>query len=73
MRVPVAVAASSLIVAAAMLIAASDPPQALTGSAAYGDWKQDAPGTRRQITAADLPPPFATGSTRETEIGRAHV
>jgi glucose/arabinose dehydrogenase len=69
MRVPVAVAASSLIVAAAMLVAAADPPQALTGSAAFGDWKQDAPGTRRKITATDLPQPFATGSTRET----AHI
>ena len=69
MRVPVAVAASSLIVAAAMLIAATDPPQALTGAPAYGDWKQDKPGTIRKITPADLPPPFATASTRET----AHV
>ncbi len=31
-----------------------------TGPAAYGDWRTDAPGVRRLITAADLPPPFAT-------------
>ena len=31
-----------------------------TGPAAYGDWRADAPGVRRLITAADLPPPFAT-------------
>ncbi len=29
----------------------------LTGSAAYGDWRQDAPGTQRLIRPADLPPP----------------
>jgi glucose/arabinose dehydrogenase len=31
-----------------------------TGAAAYGDWTTDAPGVRRHITPADLPPPFAT-------------
>ena len=34
-----------------------------TGAAALGDWRTDAPGVRRLITAADLPPPFATSST----------
>ena len=34
-----------------------------TGSAAFGDWRSDAPGVRRLITLADLPPPFATPST----------
>ena len=33
-----------------------------TGAAAFGDWKDDAPGVRRHITAADLPKPFATQS-----------
>lgn len=69
MRIPVAVASSTLIVAAAILIAAVDPPPLLSGDAAYGGWKQDSPGTRRKITAADMPAPFATGSTRET----AHI
>lgn len=32
----------------------------LTGEAAYGDWTTDAPGVRRRITPADMPPPFAT-------------
>jgi glucose/arabinose dehydrogenase len=31
-----------------------------TGAAAVGDWRTDAPGVRRLITPADLPPPFAT-------------
>jgi glucose/arabinose dehydrogenase len=35
-------------------------PPVLTGDAAYGDWTTAAPGVRRQITPADLPPPYAT-------------
>src|SRR5262245_28344524 len=34
----------------------------LTGAAAYGDWRRDAPGVRRKITPADMPPPYETAS-----------
>jgi glucose/arabinose dehydrogenase len=34
----------------------------LVGAAAQGDWTSDAPGTRRRITLADLPKPYATPS-----------
>jgi glucose/arabinose dehydrogenase len=34
----------------------------LSGAAAYGDWTKDAPGVRRRLNAADLPPPYATRS-----------
>ncbi len=34
--------------------------QLLTGKAALGDWTTDAPGVRRKITSADLPPPYDT-------------
>jgi glucose/arabinose dehydrogenase len=34
-----------------------------SGAAAYGDWREDAPGVRRLITPADLPPAFATPSS----------
>ncbi len=34
----------------------------LTGKAALGDWTTDAPGVRRRLTTADLPPPFETRS-----------
>ena len=34
----------------------------LTGAAAYGDWRSDAPGVRRKISPADMPPPYATAS-----------
>lgn len=32
----------------------------LTGHAAFGDWRSDAPGVRRHITPADMPAPFAS-------------
>jgi glucose/arabinose dehydrogenase len=34
-----------------------------TGSAAYGDWRTDAPGVMRKITTADMPAPLASPST----------
>ena len=34
----------------------------LTGAAAYGDWRSDAPGVRRKITPSAMPPPYATAS-----------
>jgi len=36
----------------------------LTGKAAFGDFRTDAPGVRRHIKAADLPQPFATETPR---------
>ncbi len=41
---------------------AQAPAGVLTGAAAYGDWRGDAPGVQRRITAADLPPPYASRS-----------
>jgi glucose/arabinose dehydrogenase len=41
----------------------------LTGKAATGDWKSDAPGVRRKITVQDLPPP----SSNILAINRARV
>ena len=37
-------------------------PSVRTGAAAFADWQTDAPGVRRKITVADLPPPHATRS-----------
>ena len=54
------VVALSACLAAAAALAADRP--LLTGAAAFGDWRTDAPGVRRLITPADLPPPFATRS-----------
>ncbi|MBV9553362.1 MAG: sorbosone dehydrogenase family protein [Alphaproteobacteria bacterium] len=59
-----AVALTVIGVAAGVL--AAEPPKSFTGQAAYGDWRSDAPGVRRKIGAADLPPPYATPIARET-------
>jgi glucose/arabinose dehydrogenase len=53
---------SPLFVAAALSIAiqleaAAESGTLLSGKAAMGDWKSDAPGVRRKITVTDLPPP----------------
>jgi len=53
---------SALFIAAALSIAvqleaAAESDTLLTGKAAMGDWKSDAPGVRRKITVADLPAP----------------
>jgi glucose/arabinose dehydrogenase len=41
------------------LIASPAAAAPLTGPAAYGDWRTDAPGVTRKITPADLPPAVA--------------
>jgi glucose/arabinose dehydrogenase len=43
-------------------LAARDTGKVLTGQAAMADWTNDAPGVRRKITVADLPPPNETRS-----------
>jgi glucose/arabinose dehydrogenase len=53
--------AAALIGAAAVAALAQSQP-VLTGTAAYGDWRSDAPGLRRKIAPADMPPPYATAS-----------
>jgi glucose/arabinose dehydrogenase len=52
----------SLAVIACLSSAAASPSWADTriGAAAYGDWRTDAPGVRRKLTAADMPPPLAS-------------
>jgi glucose/arabinose dehydrogenase len=55
------VASAAMICAAGL--ARGDFVRTLTGPAAYGDWRIDAPGLRFRITPADLPPPAASPST----------
>ncbi len=45
-----------------LLLAGTAQAQTITGPAALGDWRQDAPGVRRQVTVADLPAPYDTPS-----------
>jgi glucose/arabinose dehydrogenase len=63
-RIVIAVLAASTIALSLRQVAihASDTQPLLTGRNAYGDWRDDAPGVRRKITVAGLPPPFATNS-----------
>jgi glucose/arabinose dehydrogenase len=52
-------ALTCLIVASAL---SSSGQQALTGQAAFTDYKHEHPGIRRKLTVADLPKPYATHS-----------
>lgn len=45
---------------------AGPPGQVLTGQAAYGDWRHDAPGIRRRLTPGDMPAPYASRSASNT-------
>src|SRR5436190_19105633 len=54
---------------AAQIGAAAETGTLLTGKAAMGDWKSDAPGVTRKITVQDLPPP----SSNVLAINRARV
>lgn len=45
-----------LVLSAALAPLAVQAQETLTGADAFGGWQDDAPGTVRQITAADLPP-----------------
>ena len=72
MNVSILTAALALIMAliASVLLALESPQNlsaiaataTLEGRAAYGNWRSDAPGIRRQIKAEDLPAPYASFS-----------
>jgi len=58
---PILTAAFALTLSASLVGAAQG--QVLTGAAATGDWRTDAPGVTRRLTIADLPAPLATPPT----------
>jgi glucose/arabinose dehydrogenase len=60
MRPPLLLA--SILIAGSSLFALADECATRIGAAAYGDWRSDAPGVRRRLTAADMPAPGATRS-----------
>jgi glucose/arabinose dehydrogenase len=60
MRFPASSLALVMTCLGAALSLAADEAPLLTGAAAYGDWRADAPGARRKITPADLPAPLAS-------------
>lgn len=53
--------------------ALSQEPPVRTGSAAYGGWRDDAPGVRRHITPSDLPAPRTTDSATPDAQNRPDV
>jgi glucose/arabinose dehydrogenase len=50
------------LAAALLVLGTGQAEEVLTGKDALSDWTRDAPGLRRRITPADLPPPGATRS-----------
>src|SRR5437867_39275 len=64
-----AIVLAASFTAATLVGAAAESGTLLTGKAAMGDWKNDAPGVRRKITIQDLPPP----TSNILAINRAHV
>src|SRR5437667_11967371 len=73
-RCAICVFFSALFIAAAFSLAVSTAANSesgtlFTGKTAMGDWRNDAPGVRRKITVADLPPP----TSNILAINRAHV
>jgi glucose/arabinose dehydrogenase len=59
----VASLATVLMGVATSAVEAPRKGEVLVGRDALGDWTTDAPGVRRKITRADLPPPFDTKSS----------
>lgn len=55
-------AGATQTLAQALAQAGARSPAAITGKAAFTDYSQESPGTRRHLTVADLPEPFTTPS-----------
>jgi hypothetical protein len=59
-KLPLSLCACALT---ALALVGTATAQERTGAAAMGDWRTDAPGVVRHLTAADLPAPFASQPT----------
>jgi glucose/arabinose dehydrogenase len=64
MRLIITAATTMAVMHANAAWAQSPSGTVLTGKAAFGDFRTDAPGVRRHITAGDLPQPYATETPR---------
>lgn len=60
-RIALSVFALAAMPLCSLSAAAQEETELLTGEAAFGDWRDDAPGLRRLIRPQDMPPP---GSSR---------
>ena len=58
----VSMAAFTLLVTTSLYADTTASQPLLTGKAATGDWTTDAPGVRRKLVPADMPPPYDTKS-----------
>ena len=67
---PVALATVIGVQAAAAQTPAGGTDALRSGQAAFGDWRGDAPGVRRLIRPADLPPPGASTSASARVVTR---
>ena len=56
------------LLAVTLLLPAAGNAETLVGPAAYGDWRDDAPGVVRLIRPQDMPPPFATRSSGNPSV-----
>lgn len=65
MRLPASAAVLGGVLLLSMLPGREVAAVDLVGEAAFGDWTQDAPGTRRLIRPQDLPEPYATISVSD--------
>ncbi|MEP0320686.1 PQQ-dependent sugar dehydrogenase [Bauldia litoralis] len=54
---------SAVLVALTVTVPAAESDMVLRGEAAYGNWKDDAPGVWRKIVVDDLPSPGASSSS----------
>jgi glucose/arabinose dehydrogenase len=70
-RFPKLLVAGPLVLAASLALAQTG--EVRTGAAALAGWKGDAPGVRRLITPADLPPPPAATDPEKSVAGNVKV
>lgn len=59
-----------ILAMALVSLALSPAPQVRTGTAAFGDWRADAPGVQRHIRPADLPAPKIESNAERAEFAR---
>ena len=60
MRFPATIVFAAVLAITITAAGTAEKAAILTGAAAMGDWRSDAPGVIRKITVHDLPPPSST-------------
>ena len=65
--------ATTIFVAALIWADSQSHTPTLTGKAAFTDYSQEKPGTRRRLSVADLPEPYATPSVDNGPNGTTNI